>query len=720
MIALIWLTLAWLAGWRWLHLILGNPAVLLEKPGTSPWPAILFRLAASLWFGLLPLTWLTYALAGLFAAILPQIVHPLLPADTLVMLAVAVWLVWPHLRRAAAALRIPVKTTPRTLLPHNAVRRPGRTGWATLIRSLQDPASRIFLLPLLLWLLLAGLIMTGTFYRSDTLYHAGYSVFSDFAPHTALVSSFAQGSNWPTEYPHFANDGISYHFIFYFLCGNLNYLGLPLDWAINLPSILGLLSFCVLLGLLAWQLTGRRASYLLAPLLLFARSSFAFFTFLGDLIRQYGAAPTAWPAIVGRLLSQDVFIGNTPNDSWGLWGVNVYANQRHLLPGLAIALIVVFLFLPDLNDGLKRRPPWRQLLLSRDFWRVRGPDGWRRLGSALLMCLLLPYFHGSVLVSLLLILGGMAIFSSNRAAFVIVGAGSLASTLLQSWIFAGQATAVIRPSILFGFIAPDRSFPGILGYLLEMSGILLPLICLVFWLRGRRRKVLLACFLLPLILALTVSLTPDVTVNHKYIMISFLFCNIYVADLLAMLWAGGESWRQKLVRPSLYVKAVALRIAAIVLATLLMVTGFQEMIILRNISQKTVTIDSASPLVAWIIKNTASDAVFVTAPYHYNAFYLSGRATWLGHAYYAWSAGHDTGGRLAQEQFLLTGCGGDLAAVQDMVAAADLDYLIIDDTLREHDEFSVDETFFGEHFAVVARFPELGRLVVYDLQQVIG
>lgn len=687
MIALLWLALAWLAGRRWLKLMLGDAAALLQRPETSPWPAIIFRSASALWAGVLPMAWLTYLLAWFFAAVLPDTIHPLLIVNPLLMTGLAVWLIWPYMRKKAA-LQI-------------------SSGWSRLIFVIRDRTSLIYLLPLLLWLLLAGLTMLGTFYQDGTLYRAGVSVFSDFAPHTALVSSFSQGQNWPTEYPHFANDGISYHFIFFFLCGNLNYLGLPLDWAINLPSILGLLSFCVLLGLLAVQLTGRRATFLLAPLLLFCRSSFAFFTWMGDLIRQFGSEPSSWPLIFRAMLSQDVYIGNTTNDSWGLWGVNVYANQRHLLPGLAIALIVIFLFLPDLKDGLARRPTFRQLLISRDFWQVRGHDGWRRMGAALLLCLLLPYFHGSVLVALLLILIGIAVFSTNRMAFVIVGAGSFLSALLQSWFFAGQASAAVSPAFFFGFIAPDKSPGGILLYMLEMSGILLPLIVLVFWLHGRRRKVLLASFLLPLVFALTVSLTPDVTVNHKLIMISFAFCNIYIADLLVRLWGA---------RKSASLTKVLSRIFAIFLTIMLLITGVQEMVILRNISQRTVAIDSASPLVVWIEQNTAPASVFVTAPYHYNAFYLSGRSTWLGHAYYAWSAGHDTMNRLSEEQWLLTGCGGDLDAVRDLVKTADLDYLLIDNTLREHSEFSIDEAFFREHFTIAAEFPQLGNAVIIDLR----
>lgn len=711
MTAILWLLLAWMAGWRWLNALLGDPAALLSRPSPSPWPPVLLRLAASLWAGLLPLTWLTYLLAWPASVLLPDSIHPLLPVNILMMAVLFFILFWPYVRKALSGRNVGDIKSGRPVWAR--YEREHSRSWQTLIRSLQSPTSLVYLLPIVLWLLLGLLMMFATFYRDGTVYRAGYTVFSDFAPHTALVSSFSQGQNWPTQYPHFANDGIAYHFMFFFLCGNLNYLGLPLDLAINIPSLLGLLTFCILLGLLAVQLTGRAAASWLAPLMLFCRSSLAFFTYLSDLTSQYGTALSSWPPIISAMFHQQTYIGNTPNDSWGLWGVNVYANQRHLLPGLSVALIILFLFLPDLRDGLKRHPSWRRCLFSREFWQIRGSGGGRRLIVALILGVLMPYFHGSVLVALLMILAVMAIFSTNRLAHLCFGIAVTASAVLQSGVFAGDAARVVSPSLLFGFIAENKSLPGILAYLLEMSGIVLPLAIVSFWLRGRQRKVLLAAFMLPLVFAFTVSLTPDVTVNHKFIMICLAFCNIYVADLLLRLWSPTPDFSGK---PAVRSRKILGRVAAIVLAFMLMITGAEEIVILNNVSKLSVGIDSASPLVTWIKANTAPNAVFVTAPYHYNAFYLSGRSTWLGHAYYAWSAGHDTAGRLSKEQWLIAGCDGDIEAARTMISADGLDYLIIDETLREHEEFFVNEAFFQEWFPVAAEFPELGNMVVYQLQ----
>ncbi|NLM15694.1 MAG: hypothetical protein GX218_07535 [Clostridiaceae bacterium] len=713
MIALLWLLLAFLSGNRWFDRLNRPPSAWRQTDLTSPWPVALFRFSSALWLGLLPITWLTYVFAALFNLVLPTGIHPLIPANVLVMTGLSVWLIRPKLQQAWRHARLRQDGAK----PRWAQYETQTDGvWPSLIRSISAKPSRLYLLSVLLFLSLGLFLMNGTFGRDGTIYRAGYSVFSDFAPHTALVSSFSQGRNWPTQYPHFANDGISYHFMFFFLCGNLNYLGLPLDWAINLPSLLGLLTFCILLGLLALRLTGQRWTFLLAPLLLFLRSSLAFFTHLADLLQSYGGS-TSLSVILQALLRQDTFIGNTTNDAWGLWTVNVYANQRHLLPGLSVALLIFFLFLPDLENGLMLLKHPKQLFFQRASWQLpRRPDS-KRMIAAIVLGMLLPYFHGAVVVALLLMLVVLAVFSENRLSYVFFALAVLLAAGVQTSVFAGQVSIV--PKFQPGFIAPDKTLVGCLLYLLEMSGLLLPLALAIFWLPGRRRKVMTAAFFLPLIFAMHISLTPDITVNHKYILITFAFLNIYVADFLIKLWTGFRDATKPSTRrrPLLH---IAGRLAALVLGLVLMITGIQEVLILRNISRRTVAIDGSSPLVEWIMDNTEPDAVFVSAPYHYHSFYLSGRATWLGHAYYAWSAGHDTDGRLEQENRLFSGCGNDSAAVQEMALNLGIDYFLLDDGLRHHPEFIVDEKFFHRCFPIVVEFPNNENSIIFDLRRTLN
>ncbi len=90
---------------------------------------------------------------------------------------------------------------------------------------------------------------------------------------------------------------------------------------------------------------------------------------------------------------------------------------------------------------------------------------------------------------------------------------------LQSKIFVSGS--VMSPAIQWGFLAEDKSLPGVIWYLIQISGFfVVGLMVLVFRL-GRRERTMLLSFLFPMFFAFFMSLTPDINVNHKYIMISW-------------------------------------------------------------------------------------------------------------------------------------------------------------------------------------------------------
>jgi hypothetical protein len=160
------------------------------------------------------------------------------------------------------------------------------------------------------------------------------------------------------------------------------------------------------------------------------------------------------------------------------------------------------------------------------------------------------------------------------------------------------------------------------------------------------------------------------------------------------------------------------RLLAVLLGIALMTTGIVDTIVYINRNSHAVGMDLSSPLAAWVETHTSPDAVFLSPPYHYNAFFLSGRMVFCGHSYYAWSAGHDTTERIRQMKVLYQGDGGDLEAFDVLVRDLGISYAIVDDGLRTSEEFPVDEAFFRANFPVAAAFPELGGLTVYDLRAV--
>ncbi|MDE8682469.1 hypothetical protein PZH33_21110, partial [Blautia schinkii] len=88
------------------------------------------------------------------------------------------------------------------------------------------------------------------------------------------------GNKFPTEYPHFGGQDVKYHFMFQFLVGNLEFLGIRRDFAYNIESVLALLGFLMLLYSIAKRLTSSLAAGILTFVLFFFRSSLSFFHFV--------------------------------------------------------------------------------------------------------------------------------------------------------------------------------------------------------------------------------------------------------------------------------------------------------------------------------------------------------------------------------------------------------------------------------------------------------
>jgi hypothetical protein len=193
--------------------------------------------------------------------------------------------------------------------------------------------------------------------EGDTLV-LGRTAFGDLNIHLGTARSFSWGSNFPTGYVAYAGSDIRYHFMFYFLVGNLEFLGLPLDWAINLPSILSFSSVLMLLYGIG-SVAGRDSRVgALAVLLFLLRSSPAAFYYFAQL-------PGSVPSRMAAIARTRQFIGITTHESWGIWNLNVYVVERHFAFALGLVMIAVLYLLR--TTGLDSGP-----LLLRSFRERAG------------------------------------------------------------------------------------------------------------------------------------------------------------------------------------------------------------------------------------------------------------------------------------------------------------------------------------------------------------
>lgn len=169
----------------------------------------------------------------------------------------------------------------------------------------------------------------------------GRNVIGDFNAHIPLIRSFSMGQNFPAEYPFYAGPGIRYHFLYYFLIGNLEFLGLPLVGAITVTSVASFTALLLLLYSLATLLTKSPLAGGLTLGFFIFRSSLAVVSYFRQL-EPYNP----WN-IIQTVITNTDYIGTTPGEAWGYWNLNVYVNQRHFIFSLCVLLIILIALVMD-------------------------------------------------------------------------------------------------------------------------------------------------------------------------------------------------------------------------------------------------------------------------------------------------------------------------------------------------------------------------------------
>jgi hypothetical protein len=189
-------------------------------------------------------------------------------------------------------------------------------------------------------------------------------------------------------------------------------------------------------------------------------------------------------------------------------------------------------------------------------------------------------------------------------------------------------------------------------------------------------KYLMIAFSAPLVFAFTVSLTVDVTVNHKYIMMSCILLGIFAASLIMKLFERKE---------------FLLELTGLLLIIMLTATGVYDFITVlkKNIPETAVTLNLEDPLTDWIDKNSDSKDLFLTDSYTVNQVVLGGAMLYEGWPYYPWSAGYDTFERSAQVKTMYeAGTPGEL---KDLVQKNHIRFIIVDFTNRDSEDYIVNE-----------------------------
>lgn len=531
-------------------------------------------------------------------------------------------------------------------------------------------------------------MMFYVFYIKDGILYSGLTVYGDYAPHTAMMRSFSAGNNFPTQYPHYGGADVKYHFMFQFLTGNLEYLGMRMDFAYNIVSTLSLVGFLMLLYQLALRITGKMCCGVLALFLFFFRSGMAFFRFAWEHIQAGN--------LVETLEENTSFIGYTVNENWGLWNFNVYLNQRHLAFGLLIVSLVIWLLMDWLDIGCAEEEKgivWlRNRFFTKKAWKCICPENALMAGMFLGLT---SFWNGAAVIGGLLILLGFAVFSDGKLDYLILAATSVIFSVLQTRIFIwGEA---VSPSLYWGFLSDDKTLWGVLWYLIQMSGIFfVGTVVLVFLLKKRQQRAALISFLFPAAFAFFVSLTPDIAVNHKYIMISYAFTAIFWA------WALMQLFQKKILH----------RIVAVLLAVCLTITGIYDFVVIirNNGPGHRVSVNMNSDLTDWLEEHLTHEDLILTPEYSINEVTMSGVMMYMGWPYYAWSAGYDTYYRAAQAKTIYSTINKE--ELKKLVKQEKITYILYEEGMEYEQQYCREETIASVYKLVYET--EDGRIRIYE------
>ncbi len=598
---------------------------------------------------------------------------------------------------------------------------------------------------------LVFLLMWWTFFVREGRVYVGVSVFGDFAPHLGMIRSFSYGTNFPTAYSHFAGEDIKYHFLFQFLVGNLEYLGLRIDFAFNLPSCISMFGVFLLLYAFAVKLSGKRTVGCLAGLFFAFRS--------GDALMEFLATVDTKTTTYMEALQQNMtFIGDTPNENWGLWNLNVYCNQRHLAIGMCVLLFILYMMtecvfkaarrvsaaIADAQEALENaaqeklenevqealeqaaqqegesapentimtvsenpatavpeRLLWSERVLIALKSSLMTSSGWapRSVAIPIVLGILLglsSFLNGACVIGCLAVLFVLALVSDHRLEFAMIAIITVCFSVLESRFFIDGSA--VSPSYYFGFIATNKNLFGVASYVLTLLGVLPILLLAATVIINGTHKWILFAFTAPFILAFTLSLTTDVTVNHKYIMLSVMLVGIYAAMFVHWLFKRFGAWP---------------KMVAIFLLVCMTATGFYDFtcVLKKNDSSHSgcITFDMEDPVTLWFKDHATSQDIVLSSYYSLHKIVMGGAMLYYGWPYFAWSAGYDTNFRDAETKAMFAA--NTPTELKTMIEANNIRFIYVDNELRSSDYFELHEETIRHTYQVAF---ENGSEIVYD------
>lgn len=484
-------------------------------------------------------------------------------------------------------------------------------------------------------------------------------VWSDFSGHLPLIRSFSKGQNWPPENPLFPGERIRYHFLFFMLAGYLEKLGLRIDWAVNLPSILGFWGLLLMLYLWAKKIFTSTVTGVLAIVLFLFNGSLSFVQYF---------VKNGWTLLaVKKILTNGAYPSFGPWDGGkiaAVWNLNLYTNQRHLAPGLAIALLVLYFL-----NFKKIHPLTLGLLIG-----------------------LLIFLNEAVAAGLAVFLLGHFLLNKKDWKYLILSGFSTIPWFILSRIL---INANYHIQFHLGFLMNDPLTPiKFLVFWWQNLGLYLVLLPIAFLFVPKVLQKLMLPLLTLFAIVNLFQLSPDMFNNHKLLNFDMMFMVLFIAGLMHKLW---QTKIFKIVIP--------------ILIFFLIFSGIIDFFALKNDRQMAMA-DAANPDIVFVEENTSPKAIFLNSTWLYHPASLAGRPIFNGYTYFTWSHGYDAYGRekILKDIYMAdsktTACG--------LLNANNISYV----ELNDHPESYLQPNFslWRNEFISIYRNPDHG-ITYYDVEK---
>jgi hypothetical protein len=563
------------------------------------------------------------------------------------------------------------------------------------------------------------------------------NTWGDTALHIGIARSFSEGDNFPPVLPIFSGETIRYHFGFDFYAGALERMGLPIEWALNLPGALGFTAIMVLVFEFAYYLWRRVSIGVIAAILFATNGSLAF-------LRYFAKYPSVLEALKPHnWWNHDKYLAIAPYQNGErisiFWTLNPYLTQTHLIVSMALVLFVGYALLrhlrgpggiagdlPDTYADESRRQPLPKeravtlgVLSGAAFWL----NGILFVASIVFFCVLCYVYSGhlrkvtvpsAVLVfvsvslfvagafvqsdgirevALLLLLGGLVLLGPVRESLPFFATAGVFALPQIIWLSGGLGT---KSSLTFhtGYLVDNFSFqnlasyPDFVSYWVLNLGLVGPLVILAAIVGRRADRKLLVAVMAIFALGNVVVLGTDVGGHdHKVFNLWEVLVNLFAA--YALVGTAYALWRGLPVRSSRLgiLTGRGIAVAVIPVAFLFLVlSGLLDFMTLKNDPRYGVFGD-AQPAISWIEQHTSRNSVFLTA---YGDVYtvptLAGRSVYLG-GFSIWTntIGYDDVSR--EQRITSIYEAPDLAVACERLRGTGVDYIQVGDGEKQADRF---------------------------------